>query len=370
MTTNYIIADFTSQLSVAIAVGGTTGTLVNYLDDDGVAIPTGLVYLTIDGSNSNKEHISATRTAGVLNNNKSVSRQAVETAGAARAHRVGATVVMTDFASYKHYMDNIGLSGVSPATTSVMGGVNTTTNTASSVVVSTDDSRLPPSAPAALYAPITTIGAPTGSILPYAGRTAPTSYLFCDGAAVSRTTYAALFAAICPSMVVTMTIASPGVVSSTAHGMVTGDNIHLTTTGGLPSGLAANTTYFVSVKDANSFWLFDTQAHAATDNGAGSGTGIIVTTGSQSGVHTLYVSNYGKGDGSTTFNTPTLGGKTPFGYLSSDANFNVQNNPNTYVGEKTHVLITAELASHTHGLLTGYNPPSYTTTVRSGSGGS
>jgi microcystin-dependent protein len=34
---------------------------------------------------------------------------------------------------------------------------------------------------------------PTGSITPYAGSTAPTNWLLCDGTAVSRTTYADLF---------------------------------------------------------------------------------------------------------------------------------------------------------------------------------
>jgi microcystin-dependent protein len=37
---------------------------------------------------------------------------------------------------------------------------------------------------------------PAGSILNYSGTTAPDGYLLCDGSAVSRTTYAALFAAI------------------------------------------------------------------------------------------------------------------------------------------------------------------------------
>jgi len=37
---------------------------------------------------------------------------------------------------------------------------------------------------------------PAGAILPYAGATAPDGYLVCDGSAVSRTTYADLFAAI------------------------------------------------------------------------------------------------------------------------------------------------------------------------------
>lgn len=37
---------------------------------------------------------------------------------------------------------------------------------------------------------------PTGSVILYAGSSAPSGWLFCDGSAVSRTTYAALFAAI------------------------------------------------------------------------------------------------------------------------------------------------------------------------------
>jgi microcystin-dependent protein len=37
---------------------------------------------------------------------------------------------------------------------------------------------------------------PTGSLMPYAGTTAPTNWLFCFGQAVSRTTYADLFSAL------------------------------------------------------------------------------------------------------------------------------------------------------------------------------
>lgn len=39
-------------------------------------------------------------------------------------------------------------------------------------------------------------GTPSGAIMPYAGSSAPTDWLLCSGAAVSRTTYAALFAVI------------------------------------------------------------------------------------------------------------------------------------------------------------------------------
>lgn len=37
---------------------------------------------------------------------------------------------------------------------------------------------------------------PIGGVFPFAGTTAPTGYLLCDGSAISRTTYAALFAEI------------------------------------------------------------------------------------------------------------------------------------------------------------------------------
>ena len=37
---------------------------------------------------------------------------------------------------------------------------------------------------------------PIGSLMPYVGASAPTGYLLCDGAAISRTTYATLFALV------------------------------------------------------------------------------------------------------------------------------------------------------------------------------
>lgn len=40
------------------------------------------------------------------------------------------------------------------------------------------------------------IATPTGTILPFGGNSAPTGFLLCDGSAVSRTTYATLFAVI------------------------------------------------------------------------------------------------------------------------------------------------------------------------------
>jgi len=82
------------------------------------------------------------------------------------------------------------------------------------------------------------------------------------------------------SATVTMNLATPCVVTMTAHGFYHGQRIQITTTGGLYTGLTASTTYFVEVIDANSFYLCTTLANVAA------GT-RIATSGSQSGVHTL-----------------------------------------------------------------------------------
>jgi hypothetical protein len=75
----------------------------------------------------------------------------------------------------------------------------------------------------------------------------------------------------------TVTIASPGVVTWTAHGLLVGDAVSFSTTGALPTGLTAATTYYVkSVLTADTFTL------SATSGGS-----VINTTGTQSGVHTI-----------------------------------------------------------------------------------
>ena len=83
---------------------------------------------------------------------------------------------------------------------------------------------------------------------------------------------------------VTITIASPGVVSWTAHGLVAGDEVVFTTTGALPTGLTAGATYYVLAASiaADSFCVGTTPGGSA-----------INTTGSQSGTHTATSPQYG-----------------------------------------------------------------------------
>lgn len=86
-----------------------------------------------------------------------------------------------------------------------------------------------------------------GEICFFATKTAPSGFLKANGAAVSRASYAALFAALCPSSAVTISIASPGVVTWNSHPFVAGERLRLTTTGALPTGLTAATQdYYVS----------------------------------------------------------------------------------------------------------------------------
>lgn len=74
---------------------------------------------------------------------------------------------------------------------------------------------------------------------------------------------------------VTMTIAAPAVVTWAAHALPADTPISFTTTGALPTGLVAGTTYYVKSPNTNDFNLSLTPGGAA-----------ITTTGSQSGVHT------------------------------------------------------------------------------------
>lgn len=100
-----IVADFQTSLAGKIAAGGETGSVQNNLDDDGVTLPTGEYYFTLDADNAQKEHITCTLTGKNMTAIKSVSRQGVETTGTVREHRIGATVTITDFAHIKMIND-------------------------------------------------------------------------------------------------------------------------------------------------------------------------------------------------------------------------------------------------------------------------
>ncbi len=77
----------------------------------------------------------------------------------------------------------------------------------------------------------------------------------------------------------TVTVASPAVFTYNSHGLTAGDKVVLSTTGALPTGLTAGTTYFVisAGLTSNAFEV------STTDGGS-----AVTTTGTQSGTHSLF----------------------------------------------------------------------------------
>jgi len=127
MATPKIIADFETQLATALAVGGTSFTLSSATDDDGVALPDGKYYFTIDNGTSQKEYVVGTLSGTSVTSVSNVTRQGTESSGVDRAHRVGASVIMTDFMTYKNYIDETTVAGAPDASTVTKGVVEIAT---------------------------------------------------------------------------------------------------------------------------------------------------------------------------------------------------------------------------------------------------
>lgn len=92
---------------------------------------------------------------------------------------------------------------------------------------------------------------------------------------INTTTHRTYRSLIGTEAVVTISIATPGVVTWVNHGLAASTPIIFSTTGTLPTGITAGTTYYVIADTVNSFKL------SATIGGS-----TIATSGTQSGVHT------------------------------------------------------------------------------------
>lgn len=158
---------------------------------------------------------------------------------------------------------------------------------------------------------------PTGAILPYGGATAPSNFLNCDGAPVSRSTYSSLFTIIGTSYGVgngSTTFNLPDLKSSlplgsgtgtwsttflntdvvvateiitvpTNNSLYNGTVVRLTTTGTLPTGLSLATDYFVIRLSATTIQLASSLANALAQvpipiniTAQGTGTNTITVT--------------------------------------------------------------------------------------------
>lgn len=126
-----------------------------------------------------------------------------------------------------------------------------------------------------------------GVVFPFGGMTAPSGFLMCDGTAVSRTTYAALFAV--------MTISTTGNTATNSMSVTS-----VVSTVGLSVGMPISGPGIQA---------------GTTISAIGSGTLTLskTATATASGV-SLVVAPHGVGDGSTTFNVPDLRGRVPAGH--------------------------------------------------------
>lgn len=181
-------------------------------------------------------------------------------------------------------------------------------------------------------------GIPTGTYLYCAGRNAPAGTLKTDGASYAVANYPDLAAYLRPKIgAVTVTVANPAVFTCTAHALVPGDRVYLSTSGALPSGLATYTVYYViaSGLTTNTFQL------SATAGGA-----AIVTSGTQSGTHSLWFSPYEAGAvSSVNFKVPDNGDYVICALKSGSAEFG---SVGSKYGAKTITQTEAQMPSHTH----------------------
>jgi microcystin-dependent protein len=191
---------------------------------------------------------------------------------------------------------------------------------------------------------------PPGTVVAYSGFSLPAGWLWANGQAVVRATYPGLLAALTKTSTVAITIASPGVITWTAHGLSNGWPVQFSTTGALPTGLVAGTTYYVLSAATDTFQV------AASPGGT-----AITTTGSQSGTQTGIFAPYGNGNGSTTFALPdlrgrvafgldNLGGVAPAGNLPVNGTYIKGTSPGAAGGEQAHTLTVGEMPGHNHTL--------------------
>lgn len=138
-----------------------------------------------------------------------------------------------------------------------------------------------------LVAAVAQSNVPLGAIMEYDFPDIPPGFQIANGQAISRTTYATLWAKI--HRTVSGLVSSTGRVQSTAHGLVAGQLVKFSFTGG---GITTNAPYYVVNPTSNDFQI------SATAGGT-----TLVLTGNQTG-DLLTHTQYGFGDGSSTFNIP------------------------------------------------------------------
>ncbi len=229
----------------------------------------------------------------------------------------------------QEYIDAAIVAGGVPATTTVLGLSKMSVapaSAASPIAVGDNDPRVPTLGQAAF------VSATTGMIVMFGSATPPTGFLLCNGQAVSRTTYADLFAvcstsygvgdgsttfnvpdlqsrfplgysASAPTKVFTFASRSSDTITITGpddhaqNELQTGQAVLYDTTGTVITGLSDNTTYYLIRVAYNQFKLATSVANA------NKGTAITLSsdgTGTQTFTATYTVRPVGQKGGTET----------------------------------------------------------------------
>jgi len=191
-----------------------------------------------------------------------------------------------------------------------------------------------------------TSSTPSGFISASASRIIPSGWLECNGQAVSRTTYAALFAAICPADSVTgVDINTETLTTNGNTNCETGTPIRVFSSGTLPAGLSVGTLYYSMKTGANTIKVATTVYNAIAGN-------VVNLTNAGSGTMTVQTFPFGQGDGSTSFNLPNATRRALVGYGGTATSY-LPACLGATGGAETHTLSIGEMPAHAHGFSTG-----------------
>jgi microcystin-dependent protein len=186
------------------------------------------------------------------------------------------------------------------------------------------------------------VGLPVGMITPFAGSTAPTGWLLCYGQAVSRTTYAALFAVLSTTyntgVVAETDFCLPDLRGRTVAGI---DNMGGTDALRLDIANSSGTvigSQYVTLTSAQSG--VPAHAHANTASFSGSFTGTGSTTGNDSPDHSH--------SGTTSMNA-----YTDFLRVVGVAGTTMENNHAVGRGGGSYADHTGSYPNHQHNFSTG-----------------
>jgi microcystin-dependent protein len=321
--TNGGTGQITQQLAINALAGGVTNA--QFLRGNGTNVIMSAIQISdVPTLNQNTSGTSASVTGTNVITNNNLSQMATNTI---KGNNTGATANASDLtvSQVTAILDNFvgdsgsgGIKGLVPAP-SVGDGVT-------GKFLKADGSWAMPGSTGNIL---------VGTIIQHISPTLD-GYLLCNGTNYNRNDYLALFNLLNTLLgTITLTIANPCVVTRANHGLTTGQTVFFTTTGALPTGVSANTTYFINVTGVNTFNLATTFANL------NAGT-YVATSGSQNGTHSLYLT-IGGVTSVTTFNVPDLRGRVL-------ANINSSHGIGKIIGAETHTLTTNEMPSHNHSV--------------------